>query len=171
MDELENLRKLIIEAFADVEPPPYWAIVAAKEGSEPQEIEDAFRDKTDWTKLDAEWLDLGPGGCALSFFSDEAFRYYIQAYMIADAEGKFVRVNPAFYLCDGLSPKSRNEKVNPQRYGDRTWHDRALFRFSVFTPRQCTAILAYLRYKADRDEFKKRYIDEAIASYWGARAG
>jgi hypothetical protein len=170
MSELENLRKLIIEAFADVEPPPYWAIVDSKEGSEPQEIEDAFRDKTDWTKLDAEWLDLGPGGAALSFFSDEAFRYYIQAYMIAAAEGKFVRVDPVFALCDGLDNESRDKKVNPRRYGERTWYDNALHRFSMFTPKQCGAILAYLHYEAHRDEIKKRNIDEASANYWSARA-
>ncbi len=170
MDELENLRKLIIEAFADVEPPPYWAIVDSKVGFEPQEIEDAFRDKTDWTKIDAEFLDLGPGGTALSFFSSEAFRYYIPAYMIAAAEGKFVRVDPVFFLCHGLDKKSRNQKVAPASCGDRTWHDRALYRFSVFTPRQCAAIMAYLRYEADRDEFQREDVDEAIAAYWGARA-
>ncbi len=171
MAELENLRKLIIEAFADVEPPPHWAIVDSKEGSEPQEIEDAFQGKTDWTKIDAEWLDLGPGGAALSFFSDEAFRYYIQAYIIAAAEGKFVRVDPVFALCNGLDNESRDKKVNPRRYGERTWHDEALHRFSVFTTRQCAAIMAYLLYEASLDDIKKPYIDEAIASYWAARAG
>ncbi len=173
MDELDNLRKLIIEAFADVEPPPYWAIVDSMEGSEPYETQEAFKDKTDWTKLDADWLDRAPtgGGDALSFFSDEAFRYYLPAYMIAAAEGKFERVEPTFHLYHGLVKKSCEEKVNPRRYGDRTWHDEALHQFSVFTPRQCSAILAYLRYEADRDEIKKPSIDEAIASYWGARAG
>ena len=171
MDELDNLRKLIIEAFADVEPPPYWAIVDAKEGSEPQEIEDAFRDKTDWTKIDAEFLDLGPGGVALSFFSDEAFRYYIPAYMIADAEGKFVRIQPVFQFCRGFDNRSCTKKVNPLRYGDRTWHDEAIHQFSVFTPRQCGAILAYLRFVASRDESLQPEIEEAIANYWGARGG
>jgi len=170
MDELENLRKLIIEAFADVQPPPYWAIVDSKVGIEPQEVEDAFRDKTDWTKLDAEFLDNGPGADALSFFSSEAFRYFIPAYMIAAAEGKFVRVEPTFYLYHGLDNKSRDQKVAPVSCGDRTWHDSALYRFSVFTPRQCRAIVAYLRYEANLDEFKRKSIEEAIASYWGTRA-
>ncbi len=170
MAELENLRKLIIEAFADVEPPPHWAIVNSKEGYEPQEVEDAFRDKTDWTKLDAEFLERGPAADALSFFSSEAFRFYLPAYMIADAEGKFARVDPTFFLCHGLDNESHNKKVSEGRYGDRTWHDEALHRFSVFTPRQCRAIVAYLLFAANREEITRGTIDEAIANYWGARA-
>jgi hypothetical protein len=167
----DEIKELIGRAFATVERPGDWALRGSNEGDEPYRVEQEFRGKDDWRALDPAFLDQAPGGLssALSFFSDEAFRYFLPAYLVADLEGKLESVDPVFHLCHGLDDASRAEKVNLRRYGERTWLDEKRHKFAVFTREEATAIVAFLRYRAEHDEVSRDQIREAIRNYWGER--
>lgn len=170
--ERGKVTELIREAFASVERPGNWALRGSSEGDEPYLLEREFQDKTDWRTLDAAFLDQAPAGysSALSFFSDEAFRYFLPAYLLADLDGALDAADPLFHLCHGLDDATRAEKVNPRRYGDRTWLEATRHRFSVFTRQEARAIVAYLRCKATDDECGRNRIEQAIKNYWSERA-
>ena len=164
-DEIQN-------AFHELTYPGDWCLRDSNEGNEPYLVEQEFAGKTDWTQLDREFLDQAPGGysSALAFFSDEAFRFYIAAYMIADIEGGLSAVNPAFYLTHGLTNKNKNKKVNERRYGSRTWYEASSHRFSTFDKMQCSAIIKYLEWKSSRDSYDAPDIKQAINNFWRSRA-
>ncbi len=168
----ERVKTLISAAFGSNERPGNWALVGTYEGDEPGLLVRDFQDKPDWRTLDPAFLDQAPNGyaSALSFFSDEAFRYFLPAYLIADIDGKLDRVDPVHSLTNGLDDVSRHEKVNSRRYGDRTWLEAARYRLSVFTRQEARAILAYLEWRAERDEFERERIGQAIRNYWSERA-
>jgi Family of unknown function (DUF6714) len=169
---VERLKAEISDAFSSVERPAGWALRGSSEGDEPFLVEKEFQDKADWRTVDPKFLDQAPNGLAsaLSFLSDEAFRYYLPAYLLADLDGRLQRVDPVFYLCHGLTDAGRQAAVNPQRYGARTWLDAQQHRFSVFTKAQARAIRSYLRYKAEVDVLSRTEIEEALKNYWSARA-
>ena len=172
MIDKESIIALITEVFAAVEYPGDWCLRGGNEGDEPLLVEQEFKGKTDWRILDPAFLDQAPGGyaSALSFFSDEAFHFFLPAYMIADIRGQLDRPNPVFHLTHGLDDSSCTERVNPRRYGERTWFEEARHKFAMFTREEATAIVAYLTFKRDRNEFERREIDEALKNYWRARA-
>lgn len=168
----DEVKARIRRAFANVEYPGDWCLRDSNEGEEPYRVEEAFKGKTDWTALDADFIDRAPDGfgTALSFFSDEAFHFYLPAYLIADIDGKLNRHDPAFHLTHGLDDKSRDEKINPRRYGERTWFDFARYKFAMFSPDEAGAIVEYLRFRRDTDDIARKGIDQALASYWNDRA-
>ncbi len=168
----DRIKTMIAEAFGDVERPGNWALRGSDEGEEPNLVELAFADKDDWRTIEPEFLDKAPDGfaSALSFFSDEAFRYFLPAYLIADLDDRLELVDPVFHLTHGLDDEHRDKPINPRRFGDRTWLDARRYRFSVFTSAEARAIVAYLEFRALGDEFDRARISQAIASYWGARA-
>ncbi|OGN27511.1 MAG: hypothetical protein A3A33_04790 [Candidatus Yanofskybacteria bacterium RIFCSPLOWO2_01_FULL_49_25] len=174
-DQREEIKQQIREAFGSLERPGNWALRGSSEGSEPYEIAEAFKDKPDWQSLDADFLDDYKHGItsALSFFSDEAFRYFLPAYLIADLDGKLTEVDPVFHLCHGLSDRSKTEKVNPRRFGDQTWWDAGIHKFSLFTRQEAQAIVVYLQYKlTDPNLFEndRASIEQALKNYWLERA-
>jgi hypothetical protein len=144
-----------------------------REGDEPFLLEREFAGKNDWTRLDAAFLDQAPDGyaSALSFFSDEAFRFYLPAYLIADIDGALGSSDPVFHLCHGLDNSSKDERVNPRRYGKQTWFDLMSRKFGIFTREESKAIVEYLKFKGEADDFMKERIDQALKNYWFARAG
>src|SRR5262245_13407601 len=172
MQQLQRLRAEIVGAFESVERPAEWALRGSSEGDEPYLVEKEFRDKGDWRTIDPGFLDRAPEGLAsaLSFLSDEAFRFYLPAYLLADLDGQLQRVDPVFHLCHGLTDAKKEEFLNPGRYGARTWQDSKRHKFSVFTQAQARAILSYLRYKAEADLDAREEIEEAIRNYWRERA-
>ena len=127
--------------------------------------------KRDWTLLTAEFIDQAPAGLgsALSFLSDAAFRFYIPAYILADLDGKLQRANPLFHLTYGLESASRNEPVNPLRYGALTWFDYAQQRFLGFDQAQRSAVAEYLNFKKLSGELLDEdvaAIEEALVCFW-----
>lgn len=174
MIELDDVKAEVLRAFASVEFPGDWCLIGSQEGFEPQRVATEFSDKTDWRALESSFIDEAPSGLAsaLSFFSDEAFHFYLPAYLLADLDGKLERANPLFHLTHGLDDQSRNEKINPRRYGERSWFDFAQHKFSMFNFSECKAIVRYLQYKRDRgdlSELERRLADEALANYWFGR--
>lgn len=170
--EREQVKQLIVDAFGSVERPGNWALRGSSEGDEPFLLEREFGDKSDWRTLDAAFLDQAPSGysSALSFLSDEAFRYFLPAYMIADLDGKLQSVDPVFHLCHGLDDATRTQKVNPRRFGERTRFEASRHKFSVFTRDEVKAIVEYLRCRALDDDLTRAVIEQAIRNYWSERA-
>lgn len=178
MDEpiAETVKQLVQEAFANVEFPGDWCLRGSNEDEEPFLLEQEFAGKDDWRTLDPAFLDDAPGGygSALSFFSDEAFRFYLPAYLIADVDGLFERQMVEFHLTHGLRDADRDEKVNERRYGERTWLDFARYKFAIFNVPQARAIVAYLRFKRSQQRLERlgsEDIDQALANYWLERSG
>lgn len=171
MTDADDVRRLIREAFANADMPPSWALRGSDEGDEPFLLEAEFKHVPNWTRVDAKFLDQAPGGfsTALGFFSDEAFRYYLPAYLLADMDGALEQTDLVFYLCGGFGAR-RLERVNPRRYGARTWLDDARHRFSTFDANQARAIIAYLGWRAGRAGDASDIEDiEATISFWHSR--
>lgn len=168
MPNIVPLKQMILEAFCDVEYPGDWCLKGSCEGDEPYLLEAEFKGKTDWQSLDAIFLDQSPDGyaSALSFFSDEAFRFYLPAYLIADLNNTLKSADPTFHLCFGLDDIHGSQAINPRRYGDRTWLVEKQHKFAMFSPSQAAAIVAYLKYKATQDEFQRPMIEQALQNYW-----
>jgi len=172
MHDKDAIIAQIASAFAAVEYPGDWCLRGSNEGDEPFLLEKEFKGKTDWRTLDPAFLDRAPDGyaSALSFFSDEAYHFYLPAYLIADIRGQLESSNPVFHLTHGLDESSRHERINPRRYGERTWFEHARHKFAMFCRAEAAAIVAYLTWKRDEDECERQRIDEALKNYWYDRA-
>lgn len=174
MSPTELLKEQIRKAFTVTCYPGDSDLRGSSEGDEPFRVEREFCGKCDWQSLAPEFIDLSPGGLgsALNFFSNEAFRFYLPAYLMADIDGKLDRSNPIFQLTHGLERRSARRRINPQRYGDQTWNEYARERFAAFTSEEAAAIVAYLEFKRDADEWNimREEIDEALGDYWLERA-
>jgi len=155
-----------------MEYPGDWCLRGSNEGDEPYLLEEEFKGKTDWHVLDPMFLDQAPGGygSALSFFSDEAFHFFLPAYMLADIRGQLERSNPVFHLTHGLDDSSRDQRINPRRFGQRTWLEHARHKFAIFSCDEASAIVAYLVFKRESDDFERDRIDQALRNYWNERA-
>lgn len=172
MSAVGHAKERIRAAFAEVPPPPSWSLVNSTEGEEPALLARELEGVDDWRTLDAAYLDAAPDGygSALSFLSDEAFRFFLPAFLLADLDEALLRVTPVFHLTHGLTEADRDQPINPLRYGARTWHDHALHRFSLFSAEQAAAIAAYLEVIRDRDEIEAGRIEQALGGYWRERA-
>jgi hypothetical protein len=166
-----QVKALIESAFAQSEYPGVWCLVDSAQGDEPGSVAEAFTGKTDWRTLDPYFIDQAPKGLgsSLSFFSDEAFRFYLPAFMLADIDGKLQQADPVFSLTHGLDDASRSELINQRRYGARTWFDLKRCKFAMFTAAEAGAIVEYLRLMSDRDDYARPRIDQALTNYWTQR--
>jgi hypothetical protein len=170
----KQLKIIIREAFSAFEYPGDCCLRGSDEGNEPFMVEKAFENKQDRFSLDAKFLDEAPDGLgsALSFFSDEAFHFYLPAYLIADIDGLLERAEPLYYLTRGFGSTSENDRVNPRRYGERTWFDVALYKNSMFNDAEVVAIIAYLEFKSKTvAEPYRKDIQQALQAYWYKRGG
>lgn len=171
----DTLKAQIVSAFESVEYPGDWCLRGSNEGDEPYLVEEEFKGKVDRYALPSEFLDKAPDGyaTALFFFSDEAFRYYLPAYLLADLDGQLETVTPVFNLTHGLDAESQAKPVNPRRYGERTWSDHARCKFAMFDADQAAAIVGYLEVirEASESEQERASITQALESYWCGRAG
>jgi hypothetical protein len=175
MSDLASIKAQILDAFDSVEFPGDWCLINSREGTEPFLLEQEFKGKVDWRDLDPSFIDQAPDGfgTALNFFSDEAFHFYLPAYLLADLDGLLKQADPVFYLTHGLERASREEKINPRRYGERTWFEHARHKFAIFNVRERAAIVGYLKHKRDTDaltELDQMRIDDAIGIYWANEA-
>ena len=168
MPDPQSTEEAIRRAFASTRFPGNQNLRESNEGDEPFLLEQDFQGKTDWRALDPVFIDRAPDGygSALSFFSDEAFRFYLPAYLIADLKGLLEQHDPVFHLTHGLTDDGKRKHVNPRRYGDKTWYEVATQKFSLFDNEQREAIRQYLQLKRESDEFQRDVIDQALANYW-----
>jgi hypothetical protein len=183
--DTESVIRLIHDAFGKNEYPGDSYLQGSIEGCEPFEEVGPFQGKTDWTRLEAEFLDAHAG--ALSFFSQEGFRFFLPAYLVADLYGRLRTADPLFHLTHGFSDSSvdvpakgrtfrkkigKSALVNPRRYGATTFHDYAKYRLSSFTREEAAAVVAYLECRRNdaSTSFETEAIDAALDSYWRERA-
>lgn len=171
MIDREGLKAQIHTAFTGNKFPGKGNITNSYESDESSSLEEEFFDKNDWTKLNAAFLDLAPQGfaSALSFFTHDAFRFYLPAYLIADIDNKLIHTDVVFHLCHGLDDASRNQQITPRRYGDRTWYDYATERFKIFTSEQAAAVVGYLELKLSSGHlvgFEEENVKQALAIFW-----
>lgn len=174
----------IQSAFAANDRPADQLLQGSSEGCEPYEETSAFAGK-DWRDLESGFLD--GHYCALSFFSEAGFRYFLPAYLIADLNGKLLTADPVFHLTHGFYEFSvdypvkdrvlqvtsgKSTFVNPRRYGAATWYDHACFKLSIFTREEAEAIVAYLRHRLEIEELDeaKARIQAGLDLYWLERA-
>jgi hypothetical protein len=155
------------------------------EGCEPYEEVGAFVGKTEWKALDAKMLDTHY--CALAFFTEAGFRFFLPAYLIADVRDELQTATPVFHLTHGFHSFSVEVNagaqkftrstggsvlLNPRRYGAMTWQDHGRYRLSAFTREEAAAIVAYLEFKRERDTLgvDAPAIDAALDQFWRSRA-
>jgi hypothetical protein len=167
----EALKTQIRSAFADTPFPGQGNITNSYQSDESASLEAEFGDKRDWTTLEPGWLDLAPQGfaSALSFFTHDAFRFYLPAYLIADIDHKLIHTDVVFHLYHGLDDTSRAQLINPKRYGNQTWFDYATERFKDFTPAQAAVVVRYLEFKLSSGhlvEFEQQSVKQALANFW-----
>jgi hypothetical protein len=167
----DELKAQIQAAFSRVEPPGDWCLRGSDEGDEPFEVEEAFKGRHDWRALTPAFMNQPALSHALTFLSEEAMHYFLPAYLIADLDGLLREVNLVFFLTHGLDDRSRNQRINPRRYGERTWFDQLRYTFSIFGREEVLAIMAYLEFRHDRKDCPDpERIDQALRNYWQARA-
>jgi hypothetical protein len=181
----DTVINLIRNAFSANAYPGDHFLQGSFDGCEPAEDVGAFVGKTDWSVLDSAMLDARY--CALSFFSEAGFRFFLPAYLIADLREELQTADPLFHLWHGFATVSAeidagDQKVlrttgganllNPNRYGAMTWLDHARHRMSIFAREEAQAIVSYLQYKSEQDKigFDKPKIDAALAGFWLDRA-
>jgi len=153
----------------------FLPLVSSAQGDEPLRVIAAFDDKVDWTKLAPEWLDKVPSGLgsALCFLADEALRFYIPAYVVADMVSTLRMADPAFALTNGFDRRLRDKRGSP--HGEQTGADRARVRWSGLTKEQALAIVHYLEWRVQRDRRDHGHIVDnsivqALETYWYDRA-
>lgn len=182
---LEEIIEQIHAAFGKNGYPGDDFLQGTFEGCEPYDEVGAFVGKSDWTKLEAAFLDNHY--CALGFFSEAGFRFFLPAYLISDLHGQLQTADPLFHLWHGFATVSADVPVgsrmfcrisggetllNPKRYGAITWRDYFRQRLSVFTREEARAIVSYMKYKREHDELglDRSRIDAALEQFWFDRA-
>jgi len=181
----EEVIEQIRQAFAATQYPGDQFVQGSFEGCEPYEEVSAFIGNHNWAALDSSLLDQHY--CALSFFSEGGFRFFLPAFLIADLRDELRSADPLFHLWHGFAPVAAEVPVgsvsfrrdsasdtllNPRRYGAMTWSDYARHRLSVFTREEAKAIVAYLFYRRERDKLglDAARIDAALKEFWLDRA-
>lgn len=185
MSDKQAVIETIHRAFEGNEFPGEEFLQGSFEGCEPYDEVGPFRDKRDWTTVEAEFLDARSS--ALNFFSEAALRFFLPAYLIADLNDQLKSADPLFHLTGGFFDLAVNAPVgdrvfiiksgksafiNPRRYGAVTFGDYARYRLSVFTREEAGAIVAYLEFKRDHDQhgLDRPRIEAALQSFWLERA-
>jgi hypothetical protein len=185
MAQADDVIRQIKEAFGANPYPGDRFLQGSFEGCEPYDEVGAFVGKTDWSVLDAAMLD--GHYCALGFFSEAGFRFFLPAFLIADLRGQLQTADPLFHLSHGFFSFSTDVPVgtetfarasggtqflNPRRYGAMTWADYSRYRLSIFTREEVQAIVAYLNCKRENDAqgLDRDRIDATLQGYWLDRA-
>lgn len=150
-------------AFADV-PHPGDDALTSSFGEEADALREDFRGKNDWRALDAAFLDRAGQGSALAFFTDEALRFYLPAYLAADLEGGLSLVLPEGRLTTFLTEQSEGQRL-AATYGGGTMGERARRCFGAFTRPQVEVIVAYLEWKLTQEPGHLT-VAQALEHYW-----
>jgi hypothetical protein len=117
-----------------------------------------------WRDLDAKFIDQSPDGfaSALCFMSNEALRYYISAYLIADLKDQLKQAEPDFRLTDGMDAAAYG--CSPSVGND------AIARWRNLDDGKVHAIVKYLEYKRSKNDGWADQIEASLDSYWYPRS-
>lgn len=165
---MDDLIAKIECAFSDGIYPGDKDLTDSTYGEEPRALVKEFRGKSDWKSLSADFLNQAPDGwgTAISFFSSNAFRFYLPAYLIADVSGELTgNCDPAVRLCSSVTPLGGRQKI-AKMWGGGTMGDRARETFGKFNAAEVSAIVDYLMWKLDRFGGFDPTIEQALENYW-----
>ena len=156
----------IEKAFANVEYPGDSNLTDSEYGEEPAALIDQFRNKSDWKVLEPSFIDQAPDGwgSALSFFSADALRFYLPAYLIADLRGMLLSSDPSVRLCVSLSPQLGDKKIAKMWRGG-TMGEHARAEYECFDSEQVSVIVSYLWWKLESEGCNPT-IEQALENYW-----
>ena len=178
----EGVAQLVVSAFENNPYPGDAFLLGSCQGCEPFDEVLPFQGKANWKELSAQFLDERAG--ALHFFSEAGLRFFLPAFLIADLRDELKYAEPVFTLTSGFSEvqvevakgdrkflikSGRSQLVNPRLYGASTFFDYARHRLSIFTREEAKAIVAYLEYKQDREDFEPERIEKALSDFWRER--
>jgi hypothetical protein len=157
----------IEQAFDDVRYPGDEDLTESTYGEELASLVEEFSGKDDWRLLDTEFLDQAPDGwaSALSFFSKNALRFYLPAYLIADIRGHLNSQDPAYRLCLSVTPLGGKQKI-AKIYGGSTMGERARAEFDSYDKQKVSVIVDYLWWKLDMLGGHDETIEQALENYW-----
>jgi hypothetical protein len=154
-EDKSELAKRIREAFADAPYPGDGNLIYAPDDLGAREIADAFRGKH-WSEVPFETLLYHND--ALHFFTDEAFRFYLPAYLLAVLERyEDADVLPEMLVGVLTAP-------DPQDPGYSSFR----LRFDGFSADRRAAVTAFLEYlmMTHQDEYPDDELLTALQSYW-----
>lgn len=163
---MKSLARKIDAAFDAVVYPGDDNLTDSTYGEEPEALKEEFRGKTDWRVIDAEFLDQAPSGwaSALSFFSAEAFRFYLPAYLLADLRGELSMSDPTFRLCAFVTPQAEGTRI-AKVWGGGTMGEHARNTFAGFDCEQVRAIVQYLWWRLSEAGYDP-IIEQGLEHYW-----
>ncbi len=156
-ERLQRLKEEIEGAFRDI-PYPGDDNIAANKRDEYLEDLAKFKGKH-WRDLTFEFLV--PFGSHTAFFTTEAFRFYLPAFLIISAE--------FYYESDSLSVITIGDLVLPFEGECEPWEiDRFHKRFDSLTAKQKRAIKSFLEFIRDTYPYDPIYNDHLVAleRYW-----
>jgi len=168
MADVETIKAQMRAAFVTAPRPPAGSLHTSEQSDEASTLLEAdFAGRESWQHLDASFIDQAPDGfgTALSFFSDEAFRYFLPAYLIADLDGLLLQADPVFHLTHGLTNATRDLHLAGGLDGITWWQYRT-GRLAAFVPAERAAIVAYLAHRVEGDEVARDDIEQSLANYW-----
>ena len=157
--EVAALIQNIEDVFSKTPMPSEKALITSQQSDEPAEYALTFRG-LEWHKIHPQLLETCSD--ALSFFTPQALRYYVPAFLRAhlygyhDADPIFC-LTYKFYKAEWLE----SSESNPAKMEE---HQRE--RMSLFTNEERKVIIAYFRYIVKLDSFNKNAINQALENYW-----
>ncbi|HEY9651759.1 MAG TPA: DUF6714 family protein, partial [Coleofasciculaceae cyanobacterium] len=145
--QIRDLSEQIQSAFDETPYPGDDRLCGSEQGDEPAEYALEFRGLS-WKTLHPDFLAYH--SASLSFFTDEGFRYFLPAYLIADLmmpelEGVRSNADPVFHLTHGLI-EDKLDKSSNNLTDNFDWYEIATRKFSHFNLAERKAIVAYLKY-------------------------
>jgi len=163
----DDLIAKIKMAFVHVKYPGDENLTDSIYGEEPMALVKEFCGKTDWQTLDVKFLDQAPDGwgSALSFFSSDALRFYLPAYIIADIRGELMSADPSIRLCSSLTPMGEKKRI-AKIWGGGTMGEFAREDFAGYDAQQVSAIVDYLWWKLESSDDYNPTVEQAMENYW-----
>ena len=123
-------------------------------------LKNHFRGQKDWQSLNAEFIDQDG---ALAFFSNEAYLFFLPAFLIADLNLNLDYNDPAVSLCWSFTDQSENIKL-AKTWGGNTISEQSKERFKHFTHEQVSVIVSYLQWRLSLED--DLCIRQALKNYW-----
>lgn len=164
MSLTEELFARLDAAFPPTSPPE---VLSTSFGPEVDALRADFRGKRDWRALSADFLERAGQGEALAFLSDEAFCFFLPAWVRADLRGELRRTSPVSRLTAFVTPQSEGQRLAAV-WGGGTMGERARQCFARFDRAQVELIVAYLEWKlaAEPDDLT---LAQALEHSWRPR--
>ncbi len=160
MTTIDKLTEEIKIAFKNNEFCGNDNIVNPSYGEEAKSIKKHFYGQKNWKIISSDFLDKDG---ALSYFTNDAFNFYLPAYMLADLKGELEINDPSVRLCWSVTSQSENQKLT-KVFGGRTISELAAECFSSFSMEQINTIIKYLQWKHDQTD--DLMIQQALCNYW-----